>query len=318
MRFLDGKDSRLGFFVFVAFVVCCAKSAAVAATNIDVIISGLKHTEKAVRGLSVTEDADVTQNYPRNLVKPAQYKSHIDVTIDFDGRLRAEEDGHTYRVEKNEEPLITPRVSISTFNGTEERTLVGMTKARMIQGMITSDRSNTFWTLDPRLMTTWYFDHPISQLITEGKGSVIGSEKHDDQDMLIVETMPFTNPESKSKWKQTFWVDPNRNFAVLRRSQSFQFADVDRWMENDRIIGYEYRQIETGIWLPMRVVEEAFGPTLEDAQNNAAPRLMWRYDIRNSNWVVNPKVDDAVFTLQFPKGVNVEDQTVHTQGNNSK
>ena len=250
------------------------------------------------------------------MVKPAQYKCQNKITVDFSGKLHAEMNGSMYGVGKDGQPNIYPWYAISTFNGTEERVLDGKDKTSLRRGMITSERSDTLWTLDPREMTTWYSDRPVSQFIAEKKGCVIGTEKQDEHEVLIVETEVFVDPR-KSKWKNSFWIDPNRGFVVVRRSSFYQFPDVDHWVENSRITGYDYHEIEPGIWLPSKAVDEAYAGTRDEAQEDK-PHLMWKFVIQNSNWVVNPKVDESIYTLQFPKGVNVDDHIDRSQKSNVK
>src|SRR5262249_39573658 len=63
-----------------------------------------------------------------------------------------------------------------------------------------------------------------------------------------------------------------------------------------------------GVWLPSRVQIRATDPTEQDARTGSTPRLAWEWDVRNENWVANPKVSDSLFVLEFPPGTVVEDQ----------
>lgn len=212
--------------------------------------------------------------------------------------------GQSYRVGDDGVAVIRPRKSIGTFNGDACRVASGSSK--LVFGMITTVRNDLSLAMDPRRMTTHYFDKPVSQLITKHRGRIVGRIRHDEREAIVVETEPHFN---KNYFKLRFWIAPSLGFAVVKRANMIRFPGHDRWIDFNRIVGSDHREIEPGIWLPMRAVYESFGVKEEDARDGTEPLLSSRYKIVNSNWIVNPQVDDSLFTLEFPPGIQVEDQT---------
>ena len=129
---------------------------------------------------------------------------------------------------------------------------------------------------------------------------------HDGHSVLVVETEPVTR--NGRDWNYRFLIDPTLNFAVVRRSQLIRFPPQKSWIEFDVIDSHDHHEVAAGVWLPSRVQIRATDPTEQDARTGSTPRLSWEWDVRNENWVVNPKVADSLFVLEFPPGTVVEDQ----------
>jgi hypothetical protein len=200
--------------------------------------------------------------------------------------------------------VIRPSKSISTYDGVLCRSVSGVTT--LLEGVIIKSPGGMGWSLGPFEMTTLFHEKPVSQVIGERHGKVVARTPHDGHSVLVVETEPVTR--NGLVWNYRFLIDPTLNFAVVRRSQLIRFPPHKSWIEFDVIDSHDHREVAVGVWLPSRVQIRATDPTEQDARTGSPPRLSWEWDVRNENWVANPKVTDSLFVLQFPPGTVVNDQ----------
>jgi hypothetical protein len=145
----------------------------------------------------------------------------------------------------------------------------------------------------------------------EGQGKLLRifigeSDRWEGRPVIVVETTPSEwNDERERRGTHRFWIDPARNFVIVRRAALVNHGPEHEWMEFGRIESYEHEEVEPGIWLPKRVRSESFGvPITPDIE----PRLMLRIEATNRDWRVNAEIPDSRFELEFPPGVRVTDR----------
>ena len=271
------------------------------AANIKIadVTLGLQDIESVLRSLSVNVSIDVRQSSFTHPAAVAHMSREEHYLFELDGRARCKISGQTFKVNKQGTAIIRPFVSAGTFDDNECRL------ARGKQGMITDNRSDLPWTMDPRDLITRYYGRPISEIITDNGGEVVGRVNHGGRRLLVVETRVVKREQN---WRYRFWIDPRRNFAVVKRAQLIQFPSHANWLEFTRITWEELQEVQPGIWLPRRAINESYNPTEEHADGRSTMPLAWRFEITCNDWLVNPTTDDAAFALDFAPGTKVEDR----------
>jgi thiol-disulfide isomerase/thioredoxin len=267
------------------------------------IINTLKSVETMVNALSVRATFKGVTSAPSHPDIPVRLTNVETSTVDRTGRARCEVDGQSFKIVEGK-AVVRPSKRISTYDGVLCRSVSGVTT--LLAGDIIKSPGGLGWSLNPFEMKTLFHAKPVSQIIGERNGKFVARTPHDGHSVLVVETEPVTR--NGLDWNYRFLIDPTLNFAVVRRSQLIRFPPHKSWIEFDVIDSHDHREVAAGVWLPSRVQIRATGPTEQDARTGSMPRLAWEWDVRNENWVANPKVADSLFVLQFPPGTVVEDQ----------
>jgi hypothetical protein len=275
----------------------------VAAVTIGDVRNAVHELEDTISSLSVRCTFSGVTQMPSDSNITVQLRNVETSTVDKSGRARCEIDGQSAKVVAGK-AVIRPSKRISTFDGSLCRSASGVTSTPA--GLITKSRSDLGWTLDPLEMTTHYYQKPVSHIIADRKGKIVGRAMHDGDNVFVVETEPITN--KKLDWNYRFLIDPKLNFAVVRRSQLLQFPSHKGWIEFDYIDSLHHREVSPGVWFPSQVVVRTTDPTEEDARTGSKPRLAWEWNVENENWILNPRAADSFFTLEFPPGTTVEEK----------
>lgn len=99
-----------------------------------------------------------------------------------------------------------------------------------------------------------------------------------------------------------FAVDPDRGFAVVRRTYHFGPGEPPRVT----IHNSDYRQVRPGLWLPYRQVVERYGDVRGD------PRALWGKVVARETYLVRElefdSIGDDQFAVQLPPGTKVIDE----------
>lgn len=288
--------------IVTSWCVGCMHCSCVFAYSFDDVRSAVGDYERAVNLVSLNAKFEILQ-CPRE--RPdLRLTLHSDehCIVDSSGRARCEVRGQRFRIPASGAALINDQQFVGTFAEGECRSAEGTD--RLTSGRITNQRSDLGWTIDPREMTTHYFRKPVSVIITEAKGMLVGKDKHDGAEVLVIETEIHKTSE---EWRYRFWIDPSKNFAVVKRAALIRILPDTPWIEYARIIGFNYKEVQPGIWLPGRVVQESFDPSKEQVVQGKEPPLSWRFTSKELSWLVNPQVSTETFRLEFPSGIVVED-----------
>jgi len=295
--------SPLTSVVSITLAACFAAPALSVPITEPELEAGLHEYEQAIKAVSVQSRVEGFTEQFGKTPEPAIQRNLIEtITVESLGRARCEIEGKQ-KDGTSRAGAIQDVTFVGTFNGDECRFGRGFTK--ILYGLVTPQRSDLGWTLDPREFLTHYGGTPISHLLAEGKTQITGTAIYEGRELVVLETFPVRNGPN---WKSMFLIDPIRSFIVPKRARLVQFPGSERWIEYTRISCFDYEEAVSGIWLPSRVVSESFDPTAEHARTGAVPPVSWKWEIRNSNWIVNPVISDSLFTLEFPLGIEVEDK----------
>ena len=116
----------------------------------------------------------------------------------------------------------------------------------------------------------------------------IGQQTWDGRNVKVVETVPAVRD---AEWKNEFWVDPERNFTVVRRRNLMRWRGQDEWTAIYEVDSTKHSQVAPGIWLPGQV----------RTQNHQLVATGV-----NSEWTVNEPIPESRFHLEFPDGIRVQ------------
>lgn len=278
---------------------CCTASAAV---TLDEITALLNDVEREVKLVSVTSEFKILHRYfPGRPEREVKLNAVQHAVVDSKGRVRVETDGDGFR--DGDVIEMYHQKSLGTFDGETTRSMTG--DKSFTHGYITSLPTDTWMRFDPRLATTHYFSQPVSEILAEMGGTVLGPESWEGMEVVRVETLPI---ERGAKRKYVFFLSPKHNFAIVRRAAAIQFEGQNEWVEYTRIAGSDYIEPHAGIWVPRTVTYESFDPTEETVAAGIESPLSWRWEIQMKDWAINPVFDASLFTLEFGPGVYVNDK----------
>jgi len=106
------------------------------------------------------------------------------------------------------------------------------------------------------------------------------------------------------------WLDPERNFAVLRVQTNRVSVDsegrlvIDEWKVSSLREATDLVDCGDGVWLPRKIVYQAW---TSEEQRTPGPNVLQRRTVEIQQAVVNQPIDDSVFTDIFPPGTRVRD-----------
>jgi thioredoxin-related protein len=274
----------------------------------DTVLAGLKQAEEKVQNFSVKIHWTKFDKFQLpQLDKPV--KTQADATYVTEGPRRI---AYAYTSEgfsvTDKKISIYPRRGKAAFDGKLCRVLEA---PREIEAWHGSIFSYAMWEAgpDPREFTTNYFREPVSEDLREHGIVLAGQTEWEGRPVTIVETRPNkskTGPESR---KASYWIDPARNWLVVRRAALIQYRPQQKWQEYDRFESREHAEVQPGVWLPRKLKHE----WVLVSEKLQPERLASRDEGEARDWVVNPKLDAAQFVLDFPPGTPVDDSTVTPQ-----
>jgi hypothetical protein len=94
---------------------------------------------------------------------------------------------------------------------------------------------------------------------------------------------------------------------VVRRTFASYRPATGKWVDVYVVEGHDYSEVIPGVWAPARVTRLQGGASKE--QKTVFDSL----EVRNSNWVINGKLPDSTFELEFqPAMVIADEQTGKT------
>lgn len=137
---------------------------------------------------------------------------------------------------------------------------------------------------------------------------MVGTEIVDHRRLIVAETNPVENGVSR---KLRLWVEPDRDFAVVRRAALVKERKEADWKPYTQTDGRRYRQFADDTWLPTEVVFVA----LQTHPGDEPSTVAWRYELVLHDWRVNQSPPIATFCAVIPAGVWVNDHRKESQGN---
>lgn len=294
--------SRLAICACCMTVFVCSPVAG--AATFDDIAKILRDNEQFLRSMAVTIHCKVLQTSISDPSQTVRLTIDEKVLIDAEGRCRVESTGESFV--NGPELKVHPENGVGVFNGHTMKSMTGGGK-HFNRGLITSSHSDLPLRLDPRLVTTHYFNRPVTALLAERPGAVLLRETTwEGRPAIELASAIYDNADDDRRYLIT--VVPDLNYAIVRRAAAVRYDGCDRWDDYTRFIASDYHEATPGFWVPRTAVHESFDPTREQSLNGTAPPLSWRWDIRMSEWEINPVLSDSLFDLEFAPGVFVNDQ----------
>jgi thiol-disulfide isomerase/thioredoxin len=275
----------------------------------DAVLAGLKQAEEKVENLSVK--IHWTKFYmPRLQQLDQPVKTQSDATYVTAGprRIASAYTSEGFSVGPDKKISIYPRRGKMAFDGKLCRVLEGPREIEAWHGSIFSYAT---WEAgpDPREFTTNYFQEPISRDLKKRGIVLAGQTEWDGHRVTIIEIPPIkskTGPESR---KLSYWIDPQRNWLVVRRAILVQYRPDQKWQEYNRVESRDHIEVKPGIWLPRKLKLE----TVMVTEKQQPETLAWRNEGEARDWTVNQKLPATQFELEFPPGTPVDDHTVTPQ-----
>ncbi len=255
--------------------------------------------EAAQKTVSVTCDYKIQSISLTLLRLLTPVMDHGICTFDLAGRCRYEginelrdgSDKQTYQ-----------ELTIGTFDGRRMKVMTG-DKHQYLQGKV-SEKPALPWPMDPREYLFHFFGKQIGKMIEQEGSQITGWVDWNGRKVIAVETKTYPGPEGNDKTKVRFLVDLERGFAVVRRTIAIYRPQPNDWFDYGVVEGYDYNEVAPGIWVPGLVKTVSYGATSTDLN----PTLIGRREIKNSNWVINAKLPDSYFDLEFKPGILVTDE----------
>lgn len=254
--------------------------------------------EAAMKTVSVTCDYTI-QKYrwgKGGLSAPVQ--QHGVCTFDSLGRCRYEGSGET-RDSSGERLYFEKQVGV--FDGRRMKRMEG-NRERYVNGYV-SERPMIAWPIDPRqfLYRIRGQEEQIGKAIAGDDWRIVGWTPWDGRRVIAVETKVYDEPNGE-KVKRRVFIDPDRAFVVVRRAQTYYRPALGGWVDLDVTECRDYREVVPGVWVPARVTRLYGGSSKQQ-------KTVWDVlEVRNSNWVINGKLPDSTFELEFQPAITVMDQ----------
>ena len=284
--------------VQVGLLLCVSQFLrALGAASLEDIRAGLKDREAALKTFAVTLHYEVDKETLRG---GKQYLTGRESYV-FDGdRLRCEVEKALQ--EGSKQAAILRTTALATFNATEFRTVEAGVSSNWKICRIAADRDQMPWEWDPRNCLTTAYGKPFTWYYSEGKGKITGTVPWEGGFAVALEMPPFEGKSSTRAGRTLIAVD--KGFAVVRDASIIRYAPNDPWVEYHVIELHDFKEVRSGLWVPGRAVREWYETAPEDAKKR---KLIYRGEIRFSDWNIEPEVSESVFRLTFPNGAVVQD-----------
>jgi hypothetical protein len=253
--------------------------------------------EAAIKTASVTCDYTLqTWRWGKGgLSAPAQ--QHGVCTFDSLGRCRYEGSGEI-RDTSGDRLYFEKRVGV--FDGQRMKRMEG-NREHYYRGYV-SERSVIPWPLDPRQYLYRFRgkEEQVGKEITGDDWHIVGWTSWDGRRLILVESKVHEEPTEKMK-KQVF-IDPERAFAVVRRTFVSYRPTLGGWVDTYVLECRDYSEVVPGIWVPARIAR------LQGGSSKGQKGVWDVLDVQSSNWVINAKLPDSTFELEFQPAILINDE----------
>jgi thiol-disulfide isomerase/thioredoxin len=307
-------------FATYALALCLTTGTAAVATpadsasaskvvSADAVLAGLKRAEQRVRNFSVSIHWTKYYNLGEpKLEAPVKTQADADYVFEAPKKIACAYTSEHFSIKPDKQVSIYPVRGKLAFDGKVCHVLEGPRNFDARHGEIWSYAT---WNAgpDPCEFITNYFQDPISSTL-EKHGIVLdGRTEWEGRPMIVVETPPIKSKTGPERRKLSYWIDAERNWLVVRRSILVQYRPDQKWQEYQRAESRCHTEVETGVWLPRKMMQE----TLLVSEKQKPPVLAWRDEGEARDWVIDRKLPAKQFELPFPPGTVVDDHTVSPQ-----
>jgi hypothetical protein len=302
-------SSRTVLWMVLASVALPRASRGESPLTSDDVLHGLEAAEAAFQSFSVKLEYDIgralslrSQGEKEPEMRRLSLNDTVSYAVDKKGRARCEATGT--EISESSPTLTAPSRMLAAFDGNMVRRIDGL--GGLSGGRLTRDRHMVFRHTDPLNLVTHYFDKPVSSFLREFGARVVGTTQWDGRPVVEVETdVKLGLGDIKDvEQKLSFLIDVDRGFSVVRKATLFRYPPGD-WVLRSRIEATDHAKDESGIWLPRMVVCEGYGlPT----KAGITPTFLYRWNVRASEWRIDPALADSLFSIDFEEGTVVTDE----------
>ncbi|HJT78729.1 MAG TPA: hypothetical protein VJ739_16110 [Gemmataceae bacterium] len=268
------------------------------------LVQAIHDADAALRSASVTCDYRFEQWDPFANRFPGVTDAHGVCSFDASGRCRFE--GHGVdRMGSGKGAYTLQYNRLDVFDGSRMKSLEGNGE-RYLRARV-GEAARVQWPVDPREYLYRFDTQPVAKILSEEGSSVVGTVLWDQRSATAVEGKTYVSEFGRTKYR--FLIDCDHGFAVVRRSEAIYRPASKDWFDYHVIEGHGYSEVAPGIWLPSTAKGEGY----PISATKLHPALINRFEVRNRNWVVNPRLPESEFDLDFPPAIVVtDDQTGKT------
>ena len=282
--------------------------------TIDDVVAGLRANEARLQNMSCAVSSSERNYYfddegnppPKDTVENDAIETRRlsigDWVADTAGRSWVKRTIKTTTFRVKDSALVEVRVNESSFDG--------------VNGIQLSNRklSDSTWRMyaqfgdglsfhegpAPLEFTTHWLRLPISSILAQGNGRVVGVETSDEWSLIVAEKVPVKHG---AEYKTQFWIDPARGFAVVRRCAYARNDPNAKWFMQMEANSFNLKEVAPGIWLPSNVElkRQVFLERINAVRNVTEEKG------RFTDWRVNQHVPDSQFHVNSPDGTPVRE-----------
>jgi hypothetical protein len=159
------------------------------------------------------------------------------------------------------------------------------------------------WGVDPREYVDMFMGQSIRATLESEGAIIVGRDDVNGLRCLIVRTRETPEPGDPSRlWRKTFWVAPDRQFAVVRRANEVLLPGRTEWFTNYHVELDDLRRVGP-VWLPYRatyVLSVAlFSP------ENPNGETAYHSNVTISDYLVNLSAPSSWIDVRCPSGIVV-------------
>ena len=127
----------------------------------------------------------------------------------------------------------------------------------------------------------------------------MGQQDWDDHQVTVVELEPI---ENGNEFKSEFWIDPDRNYVVVRRRNLMRTTPEGKWSTTYSVDTFGHEEVAPGVWLPKIALTRNFDlPTGDETEG----QINHNYKAFCKDWKLNVEIPESELTLEFPPGLKV-------------
>ena len=271
--------------------------------TLEDIVTGLERNEQAIKTLSVTmrakQQTDLGLLFGR---KTDSIRSSFTETWHIDNSMRGwnEANGETITT-KPDGRVTTKRFESRSVNDGKRASQLTTEWTGRRNASVRGSVGPTFgrYAIAPIDFTIGHQDDMISPSLRENGARIVREDTWDGHDVIVAETATAVN---ESQYKSQYWIDPQRNFLVVRRQNMSRANDEAPWHAFYSVDSFKHKEVADGIWLPTIAWRRSYGPATNE---NPRGEIHRRCDVMCVDWKVNEPLDVSKLQLTFPAGVKV-------------
>ena len=273
------------------------------------IIMQLDENEKFVRGFRVKTETRIRQRVGEDFGLPEiERQIKTSFAIDERGRIRSEQTGGVPGQIGTTE--VRQQHEVAVYDGLLLRLLKGTANEPANWGYHGRDKYRMPREVDPRNYLLEHNNEPLRQQVSGGKYEVIAKEPFQGREVFVLQTASTMREADKTSYRGRILLDPALGYAAVYRVSQIRFDDLGpEWHDFVRSELSDYKQTIGGIWVPGQATYTSFLVNRDVVKAKLPIESRLQQEIRFLDWELNPEFTDDDFTLTFPDGIFVMDES---------